>query len=125
MKEALTDCIEQYRWKPGDQLPGEPELCLMFDVSRTVIRQALGEMEHEGLIVRTKGKGTFVAQPKIMENLAQKLTGFYQDMADRGSPPVSQVLKQHVVPARCENCRPPQPRLRHSDDRDRTPAFRQ
>ena len=79
--------------------PGEPELCLMFDVSRTVIRQALGEMEHEGLIVRTKGKGTFVAQPKIMENLAQKLTGFYQDMADRGSPPVSQVLSN-------TSCRP-------------------
>ena len=90
VKEALTDCMERNRWKPGDQLPGEPELCSMFDVSRTVIRQALGEMEHEGLIVRTKGKGTFVAQPKIMENLAQKLTGFYQDMADRGSPPVSQ-----------------------------------
>ena len=34
-----------------------------------------------------------------MENLAQKLTGFYQDMADHGHPPVSRVLKQHIVPA--------------------------
>jgi GntR family transcriptional regulator len=99
VKEVLTDRIAQQIWKPGDQFPGEPELCSTFDVSRTVIRQALGEMEHEGLIVRAKGKGTFVAQPKIMENLAQKLTGFYQDMAERGSPPVSQVLRQHTVPA--------------------------
>jgi GntR family transcriptional regulator len=99
VKEALVDRIEHEIWKPGDQLPGEPELCSMFGVSRTVIRQALSEMEHEGLILRAKGKGTFVAQPKIMENLAQRLTGFYQDMAGRGSPPVSRVLKQHVVPA--------------------------
>jgi GntR family transcriptional regulator len=99
VKQALSACIEQGIWKPGEQIPGEPELCSMFDVSRTVIRQALGELELEGVVVRAKGKGTFVAQAKIMENLAQRLTGFYQDMADRGSPPVSQVLKQHVVPA--------------------------
>jgi len=99
VKEAVADRIEQGVWKPGDQIPGEPELCTMFDVSRTVIRQALGELEHEGVVLRAKGKGTFVAQPKIMENLAQTLTGFYQDMAERGSPPVSQVLKQHVVSA--------------------------
>ena len=99
VKEALRERIEHDDWKPGDQLPGEPELCTMFDVSRTVIRQALTELMYEGLIVRAKGKGTFVAEPKIIEGLAQKLTGFYQDMADRGAPPVSRVLKQQLVPA--------------------------
>jgi GntR family transcriptional regulator len=99
VKETLRGRIERGDWKPGAQLPGEPELCTMFDVSRTVIRQALTELMYEGLIVRAKGKGTFVAEPKIMENLAQKLTGFYQDMADHGNPPVSRVLKQHVIPA--------------------------
>jgi GntR family transcriptional regulator len=98
-KEALRGRIESGDWKAGDQLPGEPELCSVFDVSRTVIRQALTELMHEGLIVRVKGKGTFVAKAKIMENLAQKLTGFYQDMAERGQPPVSRVLMQQVVPA--------------------------
>ena len=99
VKEALRDRIEHGEWKAGDQLPGEPELCVLFDVSRTVIRQALSELLHDGLILRAKGKGTFVAEPKIVENLAQKLTGFYQDMAERGYPPVSQVLHQVVVPA--------------------------
>ena len=99
VKEALRGRIERGDWKPGDQLPGEPELCTMFDVSRTVIRQALTELMYEGLIVRAKGKGTFIAEPKISENLAQKLTGFYQDMADRGHPPVSRILKQEVTPA--------------------------
>jgi GntR family transcriptional regulator len=99
VKEALRAQIEQSEWKPGEQLPGELELCEMFAVSRTVIRQALTELVHDGLIVKHKGKGTFVAEPKITESLVQKLTGFYQDMAERGTPPVSRILKQERVSA--------------------------
>jgi GntR family transcriptional regulator len=99
LKESLSEKIERGEWKPGEQLPSESELCQVLDVSRTVTRQALQEMEYAGLIVRKKGKGSFVAEPKISENLAQRLTGFYQDQAERGHPPVSQVLKQNVVPA--------------------------
>ena len=99
MKDAIKQQIENGNWKPGDIVPGEPELCRIFDVSRSVVRQALKEMTYEGLVVRQKGKGTFVAEPKINESLVQKLTGFYQDMVDRGHEPVTQVLKQEVVPA--------------------------
>ncbi len=80
VKKALQEYIEHGERQPGDQLPGELELCRMFDVSRTVIRQALREMEYGGLIVREKGKGTFIAEPKIGESLVQYLTGLYQDM---------------------------------------------
>lgn len=99
VQNALQEHIESGGWKPGDQLPGEPELCQMFNVSRTVIRQALKELEYNGLIIREKGKGTFVAEPKIGESLFQELTGFYQNMMERGHPPISQVLRQEVVPA--------------------------
>ena len=99
VKEALRAQIEQGEWKPGDQLPGELELCDLFAVSRTVVRQALTELAYDGLIVKHKGKGTFVAEPKITEALVQKLTGFYQDMTERGTPPVSRILKQERVPA--------------------------
>ena len=97
--EVLKEKISQGDWKPGDQIPSEPELCESYGVSRTVVRQALGEIELEGLIVRRKGKGTFVAEPKINESLAQKLTGFYQDMVERGHKPITRVLEHRVVPA--------------------------
>lgn len=99
VQDALKESINHGSMRPGDQIPSEPELCRLFEVSRTVIRQALRSLEYEGLIVRHKGKGTFVAEPKIGESLFQELTGFYQDMSRKGHPPTSKVLKQAVIPA--------------------------
>jgi GntR family transcriptional regulator len=97
--EALRLQIRNGTYKVGDQLPSEHDLCAMFNVSRTVIRQALNELEQEGLLLREKGRGTFIAQPKLREQFFQKLSGFYQDMVDQGYTPVTQVLKQAVVGA--------------------------
>jgi GntR family transcriptional regulator len=100
LKHALSDEIESGSWKPGDRLPSEPELCQKYGVSRTVVRQALGEMTHEGLVVREKGRGTFVAEPKIRSrSLVHSLVGFYEDMAERGFPPITEVLEQSIEPA--------------------------
>ncbi|WP_238625901.1 GntR family transcriptional regulator [Aggregatilinea lenta] len=97
--DILRENIQNGIWQPGEQIPGEPELCRTFGVSRTVIRQALNEMVHKGLIVREKGKGTFVATPKISESLVGELTGFHQNMVEQGYNPVAQVLRQNIVPA--------------------------
>ncbi|MFQ5921354.1 MAG: GntR family transcriptional regulator [Anaerolineales bacterium] len=100
LKEALTEGIERGDWGPGDLIPSEAELGKSFGVSRTVVRQALNEMTFEGLVVRQKGKGTFVSQPKISSrSLVQSLEGFYSDMADRGVPVMTQVLEQTLEPA--------------------------
>jgi GntR family transcriptional regulator len=94
MKKLIGEKV----WRPGTKLPGEMDLCDEYGVSRTVVRQALRELEINGLVTRRKGKGTFVAEPKINESLAQRLTGFYQDMVERGLKPVTRVLHQRVVP---------------------------
>ena len=96
--EALKAKISSGEWKPGDKIPSEPELCISYGVSRTVVRQALREIELDGLILRKKGKGTFIAEPKINESLVEKLTGFYQDMLERGHRTVTQVLKHEIEP---------------------------
>jgi GntR family transcriptional regulator len=100
LKEALTEGIRSGRWKPGERLPSEPELCQSFDVSRTVVRQALQDLVYEGVIVREKGRGTFVAEAKISStSLVHSLIGFHQDMAERGFEPYSKVLEQVMMPA--------------------------
>ncbi len=99
VKDSLQARIQDGSWPVGFQLPGEAELCQTFEVSRTVIRQALNDLVYKGLLIRRKGKGTYVAGPKIRESLVQKLTGFYQDMVEQGYTPVTQVLKQVLIPA--------------------------
>lgn len=99
LMDILRERVQLKEWAPGDQIPSEKCLCEHYQVSRTVVRQALRELEHEGVICRKKGKGTFIAPPKISEGLVQKLTGFYQDMVERGLNPITKVLHQEVVPA--------------------------
>jgi len=53
--DLLKDQIQNKKWAPGEQIPGEQELCDMYGVSRTVVRQALRELELSGIITRRKG----------------------------------------------------------------------
>jgi len=71
LKQILLADITRRGLKPGDRLPGDHDLCATYNVSRTVVRQALAELESEGVITRIKGRGTFVAPPKTAEGLVQ------------------------------------------------------
>ncbi len=102
LREILEAQIAAGVWQPGDRLPSEQELCELHDVSRTVVRQTLLELEGKGLIVKRRGKGSFIAKPKIQESLVQKLTGFYQDMVERGIMPTTIVLHHDVEPAKAK-----------------------
>ncbi len=99
LKQIILNKINQNGLKAGDKLAGDFELCKEYKVSRTVVRQALSELEFEGVLERIKGKGTFVAKPKITEHLAPSLYGLFRDAQNRGSKIVSRVLKLEVVPA--------------------------
>lgn len=99
VKNSIQEQIKSGGWKVGDKMPGELELESMFNVSRTVIRQALKELEIEGLIVREKGRGTFVAEEKINYRMVQELTGFFQDAVEQGKTPFTKILSQELVPA--------------------------
>ena len=99
LKQILLADLRERGLAPGDRLPGDHELCATYEVSRTVVRQALAELETEGVIERVKGRGTFVAQRRTSERLVQSLTGLYEDVAARGSHLRSEVRRQEVVPA--------------------------
>lgn len=92
LRELLEADIRAGRLAVGAQLPSEAELCASYDVSRTVVRQALMELSNEGLISRVKGKGSFVARPKVDEHLAQNLVGLAEEVSARGQHLENQIL---------------------------------
>jgi len=92
----IRDQLRDGRWAPGELIPSESGLCEMFGVSRTAIRQALGELVDEGLLQKEKGRGTFVSRPHVALAV-QEMRGFYDEMADRGRTVETTVLRQEVV----------------------------
>ena len=50
------------RFRPGDALPPEHNLAEIMEVSRSTLRQTLGDLEREGVIHRIQGKGTYVSE---------------------------------------------------------------
>jgi len=98
LKESLVNDISAGHYTPNQRLPSERELSTRFKVSRMTVRQALLELARDGMIYTRTGKGTFVAEPKIDQRL-RTLSGFTQDVNDRGGKPSSRVLEFKVISA--------------------------
>jgi GntR family transcriptional regulator, N-acetylglucosamine utilization regulator len=98
LKKTMAEEILAGRWLPGDRLPSEPVICGHFDVSRTTVRQALGELEAEGMIRRERGRGTFVAEPRSTSWLLQSSHGFYEEAVEAGHTVRSRVLRRDLEP---------------------------
>ena len=66
-KKVIVDLkkqIDKGVYQKGDLLPSENELCLSYDTTRPTIRQALARLSNMGYIIRYKGKGSIVTEPK-------------------------------------------------------------
>lgn len=96
LRRLIVDGIDRDGLQPGDPLPGELRLCEQYGISRTVVRQALAQLEHEGLVERVKGKGTFVARPRTSESLVHTLIGLYEEVERRGGHVHSDVLRHET-----------------------------
>jgi len=87
----LREKIAGGEYTVDSALPPERELVETYQVSRMTIRQALSELVNEGILIRRKGIGTFVAPPKFEQALSS-LTSFTEDMAQRGMKAGSRVI---------------------------------
>ena len=94
--EALRQLIATM--SPDQALPTERQLREDFGVSRTTIRQAIQGLIRQGLIYSVQGSGTYVAPPEMVSKTL-RLTGFSQDMRQRGMVPSSKMLQMEEVPA--------------------------
>ena len=80
----------------GELLPSEAELCRAFDVSRSTVRQAIGILESEGLVVRKQGRGTFVAEPKVRRR-TENVYSFTSEISAMGMTPSSTLIEFDVI----------------------------
>ena len=92
LKKQVLNLIEDSTLKSGDMLPPENELCELLQVSRPTIRQAFSELVAEGYLHRFKGKGTFVAKPKVEDRFLSYLETFDKEMLQKGMTPHTKVL---------------------------------
>jgi GntR family transcriptional regulator len=96
IRELVRTKILNGTYKPMTQMPSEAQMMETYSVSRITIRQALGELQKEGLIFKVPGKGSFVTKPKAFQNLS-KLQGFGEAMGPSGYETYSKVLSSREV----------------------------
>src|ERR1700741_2514644 len=98
VESVLAAGIADGSLPPETQLPPEDGLIERFKVSRTTVRKAIQNLVERGLVEVRRGKGTFVTQPKITQELTE-LTGFVEDMQALGRIPTARLLDKRIVAA--------------------------
>lgn len=92
LEQILMDYIEAEKLAPGDPIPGENELCQRFSLSRTTVRQTLRQLQERGLILRRRGLGSFLAEPKVSRSL-NSIYSFTDQLGGMGFDTSSVVLQ--------------------------------
>src|SRR5215468_1297286 len=98
VESVLAGDIADGSLPPETQLPSEDGLVERFKVSRTTVRKAIQNLAERGLVEVRRGRGTFVTQPKITQELTE-LTGFVEDMLALGRTPTARLLDKRIVAA--------------------------
>jgi GntR family transcriptional regulator len=92
-RQQVLELIEQLG--VGTAIPSERQLSVDLGVSRLTLRAALDDLAREGYLVRRRGSGTYVQQPKIAQELT--ITSFSDDMRRRGMTPGSRTLSMNTI----------------------------
>jgi len=96
--DKLRDKIFDGTFEAHSKLPAESEMGKLFMVSRITIRQALSDLQREGLIFKIPGKGTFVTKKKAEQELTH-LEGFAEAMKRQGYEIHNKVVTFRTVSA--------------------------
>jgi GntR family transcriptional regulator len=98
LKSEIMDQVAGGIWPKHSPIASERELCKRYNVSRTTARRAIIDLVHEGLLYTVLGKGTFVAEPSLRQEL-KPLVGFTQDLNLQGIDIKSEVVEFRRIEA--------------------------
>lgn len=97
--QDLKDKIKNREYEYGQTIPSEQELQAYYDVSRITVRQALGQLEQGGLVVRSRGRGTVVSRQNMIEESLAAIRSFTDEMRDRDMVPGTSFVSVDQVEA--------------------------
>ncbi|MBS0313425.1 MAG: GntR family transcriptional regulator [Burkholderiales bacterium] len=97
LAEALAKAISEGRYKANEALPSERTLAELLSVSRVTARNAIDHLVSQGLIVRRRGSGNYIA-PRLEQPLT-RLSGFSEELHQRGFVPGSRWLSRGFAEA--------------------------
>lgn len=98
IRNTLRTQILDGLYAPGARVPSESVLGSRFKASRITVRQALADLQKEGLIYTLHGKGSFVSRPKAFQNVST-LQGFAEQMSGLGYEVLNDLQGLHDVQA--------------------------
>jgi len=93
--QAMEAAIADGRLPPGTRLDNEVHLAQVLGLSRPTMRRAMQYLVDKGVLVRRRGVGTRVVQPKVRRPLG--LSSLYEDLKGTGQEPSTQVLSLDVA----------------------------
>ncbi|MBQ2830718.1 MAG: GntR family transcriptional regulator [Oscillospiraceae bacterium] len=96
LSTLLRRAISAGTLAPGALLPSEAELCRTLDISRNTVRQAIGDLETAGLVIRKRGKGTFVTDPASRRKSGVQYS-FTTEVRAMGKDPSSTLIDFNVI----------------------------
>ncbi|MGH8434760.1 MAG: UTRA domain-containing protein [Pseudomonas sp.] len=100
---ALEEQIEHGLLSSGSKLPAERKLSELFDTTRITLREALGQLEAQGLIYREERRGWFVSPPRLAYNPLVR-SHFHAMVGEQGRQPATEVLSARLQPASAAIC---------------------
>ncbi len=101
LAKILERDIYEGKLKPGETLPPEHEIAEKYEISRMTVRRAISELITAGMVYAQKGKGTFVAKPKL-DVVIFELKDFHEEIIKRGMKPNVKLLSVKIVRANQE-----------------------
>jgi GntR family transcriptional regulator len=95
IRDDLRMRITVGEWAAGDRLPSETDLAARYGVARMTVRQAIGALAGEGVVVRRQGLGTFAAE-RLPTRRVGALLSFTEEMRSQGRDVESRLIKAAV-----------------------------
>lgn len=98
VKSKILEMIDKEEIGANGMVPSERELMDMFKVSRITAKKALDDLVKEGYLYRIQGKGTFIKNEKLNQDLVA-ITSCTDDIINMGMKPSKKLLFAEVIPA--------------------------